>query len=59
MQKSEDIDDSLDGGMIHREKEDYEHEKIAIRRVCGQKNAQYAAWVDPSCNEGRDINRKT
>ena len=43
MQKSEDIDDSLDSGMIHREKEDYEHEKIAIRRVWGQKDAQYAA----------------
>ena len=43
MQKSEDIDDSLDGGMIHREKEDYEHEKIAIRIVWGQKDAQYVA----------------
>ena len=43
MQKTEDIDDSLDGGMIHREKEDYEHEKIAIRIVWGQKDAQYAA----------------
>ena len=43
MQKSEDIDNSLDSGMIHREKEDYEHEKIAIRRFGGQKNAQYAA----------------
>ena len=43
MQKSEDIDDSLDSGMIHREKEDYEHEKIAIRRFGGQKDVQYAA----------------
>ena len=58
MQKSEDIDDSFDGEVIHRGKEDYEHEKIAIRIVWGQKDAQYAAWMDPSCNEGRDINRK-
>ena len=59
MQKSEDIDDSFDGGVIHRGKEDYEHEKqqygqFGVKRM----RSMLLEWIHPVMRVVTSIERR-